>query len=184
MAIESNMLQLGTSAPDFVLPDTISGSNMSLANLASDKATLIMFICNHCPYVLHINKALVQLAHDYIEKGVSFIAISSNDVVNYPQDAPEKMRVVAEKEGYPFPYLYDESQEIAKAYMAACTPDLFLFNTEMKLVYRGQLDDSRPSNGKPVTGKSMRDALDIVLNKGKVPEEQIPSIGCGIKWKY
>ena len=177
------MLPLGTKAPDFKLPDTVSGKNLTLDELKSDKATLIMFICNHCPYVVHVNKAIVKLANDYLDHGVKCIAISSNDVVNYPQDSPEKMKMVAEKEGYPFPYLYDESQDVAKAYMAACTPDFFLFDENMKLVYRGQMDDSRPSNGKPVTGRDLRAAIDSILEGGKVQEKQIPSIGCGIKWK-
>lgn len=184
MAIESNMLQLGTKTPDFILPDTVSDTNMSLSELASGKATLIMFICNHCPYVIHINKGLVKIANDYIGKGVSFIAISSNDVINYPQDSPEFMKAVAKREAYPFPYLYDESQEVAKAYQAACTPDFFLFDSDLNLAYRGQMDDSRPSNDKPVTGKDLRNAINIVLEGRKVPENQIPSIGCGIKWKY
>ena len=183
MAIESNMLPLGTQAPDFVLPDTVSGENKSLKGLKSDKATLIMFLCNHCPYVKHVNAGLVNLANDYIPKGVSFVGISSNDVENYPQDSPELMKIVAEKEGYQFPYLYDETQEVAKAYQAACTPDFFLFDGEMKLVYRGQMDESRPSNGKPVNGKDLRAALDQVLAGQNVTGMQIPSIGCGIKWK-
>ena len=183
MAIESKMLPLGTKAPDFVLPDTVSGKEISLSEIISKKATLIMFICNHCPYFKHINKGLVDLANDYIEKGVAFCAISSNDVVNYPQDSPEKMKLIATEEGYPFPYLYDESQDVAKAYQAACTPDFFLYDQNMELAYRGQMDDSRPSNGKPVTGKDLRNALDLLLNGEKVPEFQIPGIGCGIKWK-
>lgn len=183
MAIESNMLQLGTKAPEFSLPDTVSGNIKTLSDLRSDKASLVMFICNHCPYVKHVNEGLVQMARDYIPKGVSFIAISSNDVENYPQDSPDRMKIVAQREGYPFPYLYDESQEVAKAYLAACTPDFFLFNGNMELVYRGQMDDSRPSNEKPVTGKDLREAIDLTLAGEKVPEKQIPSIGCGIKWK-
>lgn len=177
------MLPLGTKAPDFTLPDTVSGLELSLEKLKSDRATLIMFICNHCPYVKHVNHGLVELANDYIPKGLAFIAISSNDVINYPQDAPDLMKIVAEKEKYPFPYLYDETQNIAKAYQAACTPDFFLFDGDMKLFYRGQMDDSRPSNGKPVTGKDLRKAIDLVLQGGAVPEKQFPSIGCGIKWK-
>jgi peroxiredoxin len=183
MAIESKMLPLGTKAPDFALPDTKTDAIMSLSDLASNKANLIMFICNHCPYVIHVNDELVQLANEYLKRGVALIAISSNDVINYPQDSPENMKTIAEKEGYPFPYLYDESQEVAKAYHATCTPDFFLFDGNMKLVYRGQMDDSRPSNGKPVTGRDLRNAIDIVLSGGVVPDEQMPSIGCGIKWK-
>ena len=184
MAIESNMLPLGTTAPDFVLPDSVSGKRLSLSLLRSEKATLVMFICNHCPYVKHVNRALVQLANDYSFLGVSVIAISSNDVNNYPQDSPENMKITAEKEKYPFPYLFDETQDVAKAYQAACTPDFYLFDGEMKLAYRGQMDDSRPSNMKPVTGKDLRKAIDLVLAGEKVPEPHFPSIGCGIKWKY
>jgi len=183
MAIESNMLPLGTKAPDFKLTDTITGEIRTLDELKSEKATLIMFICNHCPYVKHVNKGLVELSRDYSGKGVSFIAISSNDIENYPQDSPDRMREVAIREGYDFPYLYDESQDVAKSYLAACTPDFYLFDGSLKLVYRGQMDDSRPSNGKPVTGRDLRVAIDNILEGTPVPELQIPSIGCGIKWK-
>jgi len=142
-----------------------------------------MFICNHCPFVKHVNEGLVELANDYILKGISFIAISSNDVVNFPEDSPEKMKNEAKSLGYPFPYLYDESQEVARAYDAACTPDFFIYDKDLKLVYRGQLDDSRPKNGIPVTGKDIRAALDSLLQSKPVSEEQKPSIGCNIKWK-
>ena len=142
-----------------------------------------MFICNHCPFVKHVNEALVKLANDYIPKGISFIAISSNDVVNFPEDSPEKMKQTAKELGYSFPYLYDESQEVARAYDAACTPDFFIYDKNLKLVYRGQLDDSRPSNGLPVTGKDIRSAFDLLLAGKNVPAEQMPSIGCNIKWK-
>ncbi|NIT12965.1 MAG: redoxin domain-containing protein [Candidatus Dadabacteria bacterium] len=179
----SNMIPLGTKAPDFQLPDAVSGNEMSLDRLKSDKATVIMFICNHCPYVKHIQQGLVELANDYIPKGVSFIAINSNDVANYPDDSPENMKKVAERLGYPFPYLFDESQEIAKAYDAACTPDFYIFDADLKLVYRGQMDDSRPGNGKPVTGADIRKALDQILEGSAISEDQIPSIGCNIKWK-
>ncbi len=179
----SVMIPLGSKAPSFSLPDTVSGKILSLDNLRSAKATVIMFICNHCPYVVHVNEGLVQLANDYLPKGVSFIAISSNDVINYPDDAPEKMKETAKKIGYPFPYLYDESQEVARAYDAACTPDFYIYDKELRLAYRGQLDDSRPSNGLPVTGKDMRNALDLLLAGKVVPAEQRPSIGCNIKWK-
>ena len=178
----STMVSLGTKAPDFTLPDTASGINISLHNLTG-KATVIMFICNHCPFVKHVNKELVRLANDYILKGISFIAISSNDVVNYPDDSPEKMKQTAKELGYPFPYLYDESQGVAKSYGAACTPDFFIYDKKLKLVYRGQLDDSRPSNGLPVTGKDIRIALDTILAGKPVSPEQKPSIGCNIKWK-
>lgn len=179
----STMVSLGTKAPNFSLPDTVSGKNLSLENLKSEKATVIMFICNHCPFVKHVNKELVRLANDYIPKGISFIGISSNDVANYPEDSPEKMKQVAKELGYPFPYLYDESQEVARAYDAACTPDFFIYDKELKLVYRGQLDDSRPSNGIPVTGKDIRAALDCLLGGKLISSEQKPSIGCNIKWK-
>ena len=179
----STMISLGTKAPDFTLPDTVSGKNLSLQDLISNKATLIMFICNHCPFVKHVNEALVKLANDYIPKGISFIAISSNDVVNFPEDSTEKMKQTAKEFGYTFPYLYDESQEVARAYDAACTPDFFIYDKDLKLVYRGQLDNSRPSNGLPVTGKDIRSAFDLLLAGKNIPEEQRPSIGCNIKWK-
>ena len=179
----SNMIPLGTIAPYFELPDTVSGKNLSLTELQGDKATVLFFICNHCPFVLHVNAELVNVANDYNKKGVSFIAISSNDVKNYPQDAPHLMKQQAASVGYPFPYLYDESQEIAKAYDAACTPDMYVFNNQLQLVYRGQLDDSRPENGIPVTGKDLRYALDCVLSGKENTEIQKPSIGCNIKWK-
>lgn len=183
-ATPSNMLPLGTRATNFTLFDTTSGKILSFDNLKGKKGTLILFICNHCPFVLHVNKQLVQLANEYISKGINFIAISSNDVVNYPQDAPDLMAQVAKDLKYPFPYLYDETQEVAKAYLAACTPDFFLFNQDDKLVYRGQLDDSRPQNGKPVTGQDVRQAFDFLFIGKSIPEEQQkPSIGCNIKWK-
>lgn len=179
----SNMISLGTKASDFTLRDTVSGKNLSLSDSKSEKAVVIMFICNHCPFVKHVNKELVQLANDYIPKGISFIAISSNDVVNFPEDSPEKMKLEAKSLGYPFPYLYDESQEVARAYDAACTPDFFIYDNDLKLVYRGQLDDSRPSNGIPVTGKDIRAALDNLLSGKNISAEQRPSIGCNIKWR-
>jgi len=179
----STMIPLGTKAPSFKLPETISGKTMSLSEMKGGKATLIMFICNHCPFVLHINAELVRIANSYQSKGISFIAISSNDVEKYPQDSPELMKVHANKSGYSFPYLYDESQEVAKAYKAACTPDLFLFDENLKCVYRGQFDNSRPGNNLPVTGADLRAALDCVVSGKKISEDQIPSIGCNIKWK-
>jgi peroxiredoxin len=182
-ATPSTMMPLGTIAPAFTLPDTVSGKEMSLSELKGENATLVMFICNHCPYVLHVNEELVKVAKEYQPKGVSFIAISSNDVENYPQDSPELMKVQAAKAGYTFPYLYDETQDVARAYDAACTPDLYLFDEDLKCVYRGQLDDSRPKNDIPVTGRDLRAALDAVLAGEPVPERQIPSIGCNIKWK-
>ncbi len=182
-ATPSTMMPLGTTAPDFSLPDTISGKILSLSELKGKNATLVMFICNHCPYVLHINDELVRIAKEYKPKGVSLVAICSNDVVNYPQDRPELMKELAENVGYTFPYLYDESQDVARAYDAACTPDLFLFDADLKCVYRGQLDDSRPKNNVPVTGKDLRNALNAQLTGERISENQIPSIGCNIKWK-
>lgn len=179
----SNMLPLGTKAPDFQLPDTVSGKTYTLQELAGEKATVVMFICNHCPYVIHVNPELVRLAKDYIPRGVGFVAISSNDVKNYPDDAPDKMKERALELGYPFPYLYDESQEVARAYDAACTPDFYVFDKDLKLVYRGRLDESRPGNDVPLTGKDLRAALDAVLEGKPVSEPQYPSMGCNIKWK-
>lgn len=179
----SSMMPLGTKAPDFRLPSPISGGEYSLGDLKSDKATVVMFICNHCPYVKHVQKELVDLANDYMPKGISFVAINSNNVEKYPDDSPENMKKVAERFGYPFEYLFDETQETARAYGADCTPDFFVFDSGLGCVYRGQLDDSRPGNGKPVTGADLRKALDSILNGESVPEDQVPSIGCNIKWK-
>lgn len=179
---ESTMLPLGTLAPNFHLMDTVSGNYYSLDDLKSDKATVVMFICNHCPYVIHVNPEIVKLANEYKNRGVSFIAISSNDVENYPDDAPDKMRIVAKVLKFPFPYLYDKRQEVAKAYDAACTPDFYIFNGTMNLTYRGRLDDSRPGNNVPLTGADLRNAIDATL-KGEAIDDQIPSMGCGIKWK-
>ncbi|MEM8568518.1 MAG: thioredoxin family protein [Bacteroidota bacterium] len=178
----SNMLPLGTEAPVFKLPDTISGRTYSLDELQSDIATVVMFICNHCPYVKHVQPELVKLAEDYIPEGVKFIAISSNDVENYPEDSPELMHDEAKKWGYPFPYLYDETQSVARSYDAACTPDFYIFDKEMKLIYRGQLDSSRPGNEKPLNGADIRAALDDLLMGNPISENQIPSQGCNIKW--
>ena len=179
----SNMLPLGTKAPDFNLLDTVSAKELSLQNLKGNKGTVIMFICNHCPFVIHVNSELVSLANEFKRKGVSFIAISSNDAINYPQDAPDKMTIHAKKENYPFPYLYDESQDTAKAYNAACTPDFYVFDTNLELTYRGQLDDSRPGNGLPITGNDLRHALNCLIKNTKNSTLQKPSIGCNIKWK-
>jgi peroxiredoxin len=176
------MLPLGTSAPPFSLPD-ISGKTVSIGDFQNAPALLVMFICNHCPYVKHVRSGLAQLARDYQPKGTAVVAISSNDVVTHPDDSPAKMALEAKEAGYTFPYLYDESQAVAHAYQAACTPDFFLFDREKRLVYRGQLDDSRPGNGVPVTGKDLRAALDAVLAGKPVATEQKPSIGCNIKWK-
>jgi peroxiredoxin len=177
------MIALGTTAPGFTLPDTVSGQMISLDNLHADKAVVIMFICNHCPYVKHVNPELVKLANDYLPKGVKFIAISSNDIVSHPEDSPELMKKNALQLKYPFPYLYDETQEVAIAYDAACTPDFYIFDKDLKLVYRGQLDDSRPGNNIPLSGKDIRDALDNLLAGTPVNPRQRPGIGCNIKWK-
>ena len=180
---ESNMLPLGTKAPDFVLPDTVSGKMVSLQDIRSGKATVVMFLCNHCPYVIHVNPELVRLAREYQAKGVSFVGISSNDVEKYPEDAPDKMTIFAHEEGYTFPFLYDESQAVARAYDAACTPDFYVFDSDLRLVYRGRLDGSRPKNDLPLTGTDLRAALDAVLAGQAVTEKQYPSGGCNIKWK-
>ena len=177
------MVALGTTARDFILPDTVSGKNISLKDVRGDMATVIMFICNHCPFVKHVHAELVKLANEYKTKGIGFVAISANDVVNHPDDSPVLMTQVAKQLKYPFPYLYDESQEVAKRYDAACTPDFFIYNKAGKLAYRGQLADSRPGNEIPVTGKDIRHALDCLIGDQPVTEFQRPSIGCNIKWK-
>ncbi len=177
------MLPLGTKAPDFNLPDTVSGAHLSLDQLKGEKGTLIMFICNHCPFVKHVNPELTRLAGEYQDKGIGVVAISSNDVENYPEDHPVKMKETAAREGYSFPYLYDASQQVARAYQAACTPDFYLFGPDLKLRYRGQLDGSRPGNEVPLTGKDLRNALDCLLEGRPVPGDQKPSLGCNIKWK-
>jgi peroxiredoxin len=179
----SNMLSLGTTAPNFNLLNTIDDNFVNLENIKGKIGTVIMFICNHCPFVIHVNKELISIANTYSKKGVSFIAISSNDANNYPQDGPENMKTHAKTEGYPFPYLYDETQEVAKAYDAACTPDIYVFDADLKLKYRGQLDDSRPGNGIPVNGADLRHALDCIIDKKENTKTQKPSIGCNIKWK-
>ena len=177
------MLPLGTTAPDFALPDVTSGKIVSLADFNNSPALLVAFLCNHCPYVKHVQAGLAQMARDFQARGVGVVAISSNDVANYPDDSPEKMREEAQRVGYTFPYLYDESQAVALAYRAACTPDFFLFDGALKLVYRGQMDDARRANDLPVTGSSLRAAVDAVLNGQAVSPNQIPSLGCNIKWK-
>ena len=179
---ESNPFPLGTQAPEFSLLDTVSQKTLNLQQLNGEKATVVMFICNHCPFVIHVNSKLVELAQSYKSQHVSFIAISSNDVDKYPQDAPPLMTQVAKNENYPFPYLYDESQEIAKAYDAACTPDFYVFDANLKSTYHGQLDNSRPGNDTPLTGKDLKNAIDQTLNNITI-ENQKPSVGCGIKWK-
>ena len=178
----STMLELGTAAPHFRLPDP-GGKWVSSDDFKDAPAFLVVFLCNHCPYVKHVQAQFAQLAKEYQARGAAIVGISSNDVENYPDDSPAKMAEEIKLAGYTFPYLYDESQEVAKEYQAACTPDFFLFNRDHRLVYRGQFDDSRPGNGKPVTGKDMRAALDAVLAGRPVPSDQKPSVGCNIKWK-
>lgn len=182
VAVNSTMLPLGTKAPDFALPN-VDGRTVSLADFQGRKALLVMFICNHCPFVKHIQAELARLGRDLQRKDVAVVAVMSNDAANYPDDSPAKMKEEAENAGYSFPYLYDETQAVAKAYRAACTPDFFLFDAEFRLVYRGQLDDSRPGNNIPVTGNDIRAAVDALLAGQPVPVEQRPSIGCNIKWK-
>jgi peroxiredoxin len=179
----SQMVPLGTQAPIFSLPDVRTGKMVLLNDASFGVATLVMFICNHCPYVKHVQSELVRLAYDYMPREVSVIAISSNDAKKYPEDGPEKMKEVAEEWNYPFPYLYDETQEVARAYDAACTPDFYVFDKQLRLAYRGQLDDSRPKNDVPITGKDIRAALDALLAGRPVSKDQKPSIGCNIKWK-
>lgn len=179
----STMLPLGTVAPDFALPDVVSGKTVALADFKNFPALLVVFLCNHCPYVKHIQAGLAQMAKDFQARGVGVVAISANDVANYPDDSPDKMREEAQRAGYTFPYLFDESQSVALAYRAACTPDFFLFDGGKKLVYRGQMDDARRANNLPVTGSSLRAAVDAVLAGRAVSSSQIPSLGCNIKWK-
>lgn len=180
----SNMIALGTKAPNFYLKDMKSGTAwFSLDDIKGEKGTLVMFICNHCPFVLHVIEEIIMIANDYRVQGIGIVAISSNDVANYPQDAPELMTEFAFNHNFEFPYLYDETQATAKAYDAACTPDFFLFDSQDILVYRGQLDDSRPGNGIPLSGSDLRGAIDGVLYNRTINPEQKPSIGCNIKWK-
>ena len=178
----SSMLPLGTKAPPFTLPDAVGGKPMSLDASKGAQATVVMFICNHCPYVKHVQPELVRVARDYQPRGAGFVAISSNDVRDYPEDAPARMKEVALKLGYSFPYLYDETQQVAKAYKAACTPDFYVFDRDLKCVYRGRLDESSPGNGRPLTGADLRAALEAVLNGKPVNPDQHPSTGCNIKW--
>lgn len=178
----STMLPLGTAAPDFRLPDT-NGKIVSLSDFEKAPAVLVIFMCNHCPYVKHVRDGLARLAKDYQGRGVAVVGINANDVEKYPDDSPERMREEVRAAGYTFPYLYDATQEIAKAYRAACTPDFFVFDRQQRLIYRGQMDDSRPNSGKPVTGSDLRAALDAVLDGRPIPADQKPSIGCNIKWK-
>jgi peroxiredoxin len=177
------MLALGTPAPEFDLPDVVSGQRVSLRQFKGKKALLVMFICRHCPYVQHVKDELTRIGKEYGARGVGIVAISSNDVQGYPEDAPQRLKEMAQQLGWNFPLCYDESQQVAKAYTAACTPDFFLFDQDQRLVYRGQLDDSRPGNNRPVTGRDLRAALEAVLAGRPVPAEQKPSMGCNIKWK-
>jgi peroxiredoxin len=183
MAVSSTMLALGTQAPDFKLPDTVSGTRLSLTDVAGEHGALVMFICNHCPYVKHIREELARFGRDYADSGIGIVAISANDIESYPDDSPEMMKKEAETFGYAFPYLYDESQEVAAAYSAMCTPDFFLFDPDLRLAYRGRFDESRPDSGITVTGKDLRAAMDAVIAGQPVSDEQLPSMGCSIKWK-
>ncbi|GMR07297.1 MAG: thioredoxin family protein [Gammaproteobacteria bacterium] len=179
----STMLALGTRAPEFTLPEPATGKNVSLSDMNGSDALLVVFMCNHCPYVIHLQPALPALIREFQEKGLKAVAISANDVDNYPDDSPDKMIALAKQENYSFPYLYDESQEVARRYMAACTPDFFLFNADRRLVYRGQFDDSRPGNDLPVTGNDLRSAIGATLKGVALDPQQKPSMGCNIKWK-
>lgn len=179
----STMLPLGTPAPDFQLPDVVSGETISLATFADKQALLVMFICQHCPFVKHVKQELAKIGRDYSDRPLGIVAISANDVANYPDDSPEKLKQMAQELNFNFPLCYDETQQVSKNYTAACTPDFFLFDRDQKLVYRGQLDDSRPSTDIPVTGKDLRNAVEAVLAGKPVDSDQKPSIGCNIKWK-
>ncbi len=179
----SNMLPLGTVAPDFLLPDAVSGRTLGLADVRGESGTLLMFICNHCPFVVHIQKGLHDLGRDYADSGIGIAAVSANDVETHPQDSPAHMQDFAVQNGFAFPYLYDESQEVARRYSAACTPDFFLFDAAMKCVYRGRFDESRPGSDVPVTGRDLREAMDALLAGQPVGQNQQPSMGCNIKWK-
>jgi peroxiredoxin len=179
----STMPELGTQAPDFRLSDVVTAKPVTRDAAAGDKGLLVMFLCRHCPYVKHVQQELARIGRDYARRGIGLVAISSNDAAAHPDDAPERLKEQAREQGFTFPYLYDETQDVARAYGAACTPDFFLYDAHGSLVYRGQLDDSRPGNGKPVTGRDLRAALDLVAAGKPVPKEQTPSIGCNIKWK-
>ena len=178
----SNMLPLGTKAPEFALRNAVDGSAVTLKDFEGSEALLVMFICNHCPFVIHVRDELARLASDYLPRGLAIVAINSNSSVTHPQDGPEHMKELALSQGWEFPFLFDETQSVAQTYKAACTPDFFLLDADRRLVYRGQLDDSRPGNDVPVTGKDLRAAIDAVLAGRPVSEEQKPSIGCNIKW--
>ncbi len=182
-AVQSRMVALGTPAPEFNLLDVVSGKNIALSDIKSDKATVIMFICNHCPYVINLYEHLAEFTAEYMEKGISFVAINSNNYLVYTDDAPDKMKQVAQRLGYKFPYLVDDTQEVAKSFQAECTPDFFVYDSNLKLIYRGQYDSSRPGNGIPVNATDLKNALDAVLDGREVSSKQVPSIGCNIKWK-
>ena len=183
MAVESVMLPLGTTAPTFILPDVVSGTMYSLDSFHGKDALLVMFICRHCPYVKHVEQELARIGKDYRDKRLGIVAISSNDPAAYPDDAPDQLKEMAKRLEFRFPFCFDESQAVAKVYKAACTPDFYVFDAQQKLVYRGQLDDSRPGNNKPVTGRDLRAAIDAVITGKQVDRHQKPSIGCSIKWK-
>jgi peroxiredoxin len=182
-AVSSTMLPLGTQLPEFSLPNALDGKTVSSAAFARQPALLVMFICNHCPYVQHVKKEIGRVAADYAPRGVGVVAISSNDIAAFPDDAPGRMKALAVEEGWTFPYLFDETQELARAFQAACTPEFYLFDRQRRLVYRGQLDGARPKNDVPVTGKDLRAALDALLGGRVISPEQVPSVGCNIKWK-
>ena len=179
----TTQIPLGFKAPDFNLLDVVTQKNISLKDVAKKKGLVVMFICNHCPFVVHVIDEIVNIANDYISKDIGFVAISSNDVINYPDDDPVKMKALALEKKFPFHYLYDETQDVAKLYDAACTPDFSVFNGELKCVYRGQMDDSRPGNEEPINGKDLRVVLDYIISDKKIDFEQKPSLGCNIKWK-
>ena len=179
----TTQIPLGFSMPEFTLPDTVANQMVSSNDVKGEKGTLVLFICNHCPFVLHVIHELVKIGYDYMNQGIGIVAISSNDVISHPQDHPARMKEFALSLKFPFPYLYDETQEVAKAYNAACTPDFNLFDADGLCVYRGQLDGSRPGNDIPIDGKDLRSGLDLVVAGKKVPEDQTPSVGCNIKWK-
>ena len=183
MAVTSTMMPLGTQAPDFSLADVVSGRTVSLRDFDDATALLVMFICRHCPYVAHVRPAIAALGREHVGSGLGIVAISANDPATYPEDAPEGLAAEAVEAGYTFPYLFDETQEVAKAYTAACTPDFFLFDRDRQLVYRGQFDPSRPANDVPVTGRDVRAAVEAVLEGHAVSQEQRPSVGCSIKWR-
>jgi thiol-disulfide isomerase/thioredoxin len=183
MAKSSAMLPLGTRLPSFSLADAVSGRRVSDRDFDGAKAVLVSFLCNHCPYVVHVRDEYARLERDYAPRGVAIVGINSNDVATYPQDGPTHMKALAQQLGWGFPFLLDDTQDVARAFRAACTPEFYVFDADKKLVYRGQLDDSRPSNGKTVTGRDVRAALDAVLSGASVSDAQIPSVGCGIKWR-